>query len=227
MNALFPSLLLATRDLADRAVLRVLGKCVAISLALFAVLGFAGWWGLDWLLQRAGLKEATFMGADAIRTLASGVAALLGLWLAWRAVGIAVVQFFADDVVLAVEQRHYPSAAASARDLPVPAQLRAALASGGRALLFNLLAVPFALALLFTAIGPAVVFVVVNAVLLGRELVQMVALRHPGQHREIARADRWALGALVTGLLALPLAGLVAPVLGAAAATHLFHRRED
>lgn len=40
---------------------------------------------------------------------------VLALWLLFRAVVIAVVGIFADEVVAAVEARHYPAALATAR----------------------------------------------------------------------------------------------------------------
>ena len=40
------------------------------------------------------------------------------------------------------------------------------------------------------------------------------------------RAERLLLGSAVTALLAVPLVNFLAPLLGAAAATHLIHRKE-
>ena len=107
-------------------------------------------------------------------------------------------------------------------------EARIALGGAGRAILANLIALPFALALLFTAIGPAVVFWAVNAWLLGRELVDMVWLRHrpaPGAPAPVGKAERFLLGGAVAALFMVPFANLLAPVLGAAAATHLVHGR--
>ncbi|MBA4050650.1 MAG: hypothetical protein C0472_01960 [Erythrobacter sp.] len=97
-----------------------------------------------------------------------------------------------------------------------------------RALGYNLLALPVAAVLVFTAIGPALVFLAVNAVLLGRELTDMAWLRHcAGDTRgnPVPRAERLLLGAVVAAMMAVPLVNLVAPLLGAAAGTHLVLRR--
>ena len=74
--------------------------------------------------------------------------------------------------------------------------------------------------------------IAVNGWLLGREYVEMVALRR--MDRTAARAFRKAhrlrvfgVGAAMAALMAVPLANLFAPLLGAAAATHLFHRVRD
>ena len=145
---------------------------------------------------------------------------------------MGVIQFYADDVVQAVESRYYPQAAETARDLSFAEQLRAALSSAGRALLVNLVALPFALVLLFTGIGTFALFLLVNAFLLGRELQDMVWLRHCPQNTKatraiapIGRGERFFLGGIVAAMLAIPFANFLAPVLGAASATHLLHRK--
>ena len=229
MTAVTTSLLLALRQLADGRVIRVLLKTLAVSLVLFALVAWAGWYALDWLLALAGLGDDSFEGAGTVRELASLLLALLGLWLAWRIVALAVVNFFADEVVQAVEARHYPEAAKRARDLPVGEQVSTSCRAALRALAFNLLVLPFALVLLFTGIGPALLFWALNAWLLGRELQDMVWLRHrrdAADRAPVARAERFVLGGAVAAMLALPFVNLLAPIVGAAAATHLIHRKD-
>ena len=105
--------------------------------------------------------------------------------------------------------------------------MRVGLRSLGRSLGYNLLALPVALALLVTGIGTVLVFAAVNAVLLGRELTEMAALRHRDDAGDAPLPGfvmRTALGAAVVALLLVPFVNLLAPVLGAAAATHLVHR---
>src|SRR5688500_18151700 len=123
MTAVTTSLLLALRQLADGRVIRVLLKTLAVSLVLFALVALAGWCALDWLLTLAGLGDDSFEGAGTLRELAALLLAPLGLWFAWRIVALAVVNFFADEVVQSVEARHYPEAAKRARDLPVAEQV--------------------------------------------------------------------------------------------------------
>ena len=106
--------------------------------------------------------------------------------------------------------------------------MRMALASAVRALGINLVMTPVYLALLFTAIGPAIAFFLVNGWLLGRDLGDMVASRHMDDAtmrgwRKATRGQRFVLGLAVAGLFVVPLANLFAPILGAAMATHLFH----
>ena len=229
MPSVASSLLLALGQLAEPRVLGILAKSLAITLVLVAGIAWGGWHLLDWGLDRAGLDEGLFAGAGWLRQAASLALTLLGLWLVWRIVAMAVIGFFADEVVQAVEARHYPHAAASARDLPLGEQFSTSLKSAWRALWVNLVALPFALALLVTGVGTALLFFAVNTALVGRELEDMVWLRHrrdPGDPAPVGRGERLMLGGAVTALLSLPLVNLIAPILGAAAATHLIHRKD-
>ncbi len=235
MGAVLTSLLLGLRQLADPRVIRVLVKSLVVSLILFAIVAVGGWYALDAALNLAGLSDTLFAGAEQARGLLSLILAMVGLWLAWRIVAMAVIQFYADEVVLAVEQRSYPQAALTARDLPVAMQLRQGMGSALRALLVNLAILPFALLLLATGVGTALLFWLANALLLGRELQDMVWLRHrpaPGsavaaQAAPFTSGQRFLLGGAVAALLMVPGINFLAPMLGAAGATHLLHRRRE
>ena len=161
---MFSAFALALGQLADGKVLRVLFKSLLLSLVLFALLGSGGWWAAEHLLARTGLD------AD-LRGMLAALFVLIGGWLLWRVLALAVLQQFADEVVEIVERRHYPAAALTAQKLGWRAELAAGLRGAGRALGFNLLALPVASVLAFTAIGVPLVFWAVNAVLLGRELI--------------------------------------------------------
>jgi uncharacterized protein involved in cysteine biosynthesis len=220
--------LLALGQIGDPRVLRVLAKSLAATVLLYAILATIGWWGFDRLLSSFGLLEAKLGHVTGMRGLIALVVVLMGGWLLWRVLALAVLQFFADEVVEAVEARHYPDALARARPLGIHEEVRQGLDGAARALLFNLVALPFALFLLVTGIGTALVFFLVNAVLLGRELTDMVWLRHrhlPDAPPPVGRAHRIALGGAVAAVLTIPFVNLLAPVLGAAMATHLVHRK--
>ncbi|HVR90104.1 MAG TPA: EI24 domain-containing protein [Novosphingobium sp.] len=210
---------LACGQLLDRAILAILIKSMAITLAIFALLGWLGWLGLG-LALTPGDPDPFFRAI-----LAVALAVLLG-WVLFRLVALAVLQLFGDEVVRAVEARHYPQAAG--RKLGLHEELRVGLRSLLRALGYNLLALPLALLSLATAVGPALVFGTVNAVLLGRELTEMVALRHPRADGTVPlppAATRAALGAVVVVLLTVPFVNFMAPLIGAAMATHLVHAK--
>lgn len=216
---------LAAGQLGDPPILAVLVKSLAVTLLLIALLGTALWFGMQagfvWL--GAGASAGVLAGFAAI------VGALLAAWLLFRAVAVAVVGLFADDVVRAVEARHYPQALAGARAVPLARSIGMGLGSAGRALLVNLALAPVYLALLVTGVGTALLFIAVNGWLLGRDLGDMVAARHiPAAElkawRQSTGAGRFALGLIGTGLFLVPILNLVAPVLGAAMATHWFHQ---
>ena len=211
---------LSLGQLSDPAILRVLGKSLLATLAIFALLGALAWQALSAALH------AYAAGYEGLGGLIAILLTVIACWLLFRIIALAVVQFFADDIVRAVEARHYPAAAA----VPDPAFTEAFSASTRgliRAVLVNAIVLPFALVLLVTGVGTALLFWVANAWLLGRELTEMVWLRHRSSsdaRLPLAGATRFALGGVVAALLVVPFVNLLAPVLGAAAATHLVHR---
>lgn len=222
------ALILSLGQLGDRRILAVLAKSLAVTLAIFVALGATLVWGVRWA------AASWFAASEGIADLAGVAAVLLAIlsaWLLFRAIAIAVIGVFADEVVQAVEAKHYPARLASARDLSFARSAAMGLRSAGRALLINLIFAPLYLLLLVTGVGTALAFFLVNSWLLGRDLGDMVAVRHlPAadlqRWRAATKLSRFALGAAGTALFFVPLANLLAPVLGAAMATHLFHRRK-
>ena len=219
---------LSLAQLGDRRILGVLAKSILLTLAIFAAAAaLAGWLltgtnpcgigPLDWdctIEGGSGMALALILG-------------LASLWFLFPAVAIGVLGIFGDDVVEAVEERHYPAAAASAKPPTTAEGMALGLRSAGRILLWNLSAVPFYILLLVTGIGPFLLFFAINAVALGRDLGEMVAVRrHRGPELQswlaATRGRRALLGLVVTFLFMVPFANLLAPVIGAAMATHLF-----
>ena len=210
----------ALGQLSDPAILSVLAKSLLATLAIFAGLGVLAWQGLSATLASYAAGYEGLSGLIAI------VLTVLGGWLLFRVIALAVLQFFADDVVRAVERRHY-SAAAAVPDLPFSVELSASARSMLRTVAVNAVVLPFALILLVTGVGTALLLWAANAWLLGRELTEMVSLRHRAAGEEVAPVSgvtRFMLGGIVAALLIVPFVNLLAPVLGAAAATHLVHR---
>lgn len=218
---MFTAFALSIAQLGDRAILAVLAKSLALTLALFVLLGAGVWWGTDRLLA-----AWTYHGV--LASAAAFVMTVLALWLLFRAVAVLVIGIFADDVVRAVEARHYPDALTNARPVPLHRSLRIGIGSAARAIGVNLLLLPLYLILLATGIGTAALFFAVNAFLLGRDLGDMVAARHMDDAamrawRRTNGARRFLLGLAGTGLFVVPVIAFLAPVLGAAMATHMFH----
>ncbi len=212
--------------MADPAVLRVLAKSLGITLLIFGAVGALLWWflmdALEWALLF--ILPKGYEG-PAAAFLAVFVWLVL-FWLTFRVIALAVLQFFADEIVKAVELKHFPDSAETLRALPFREDLHNSMRGMGRTLGLNLLTLPIALLLLFTAIGPAVLFLLVNAVLLGRELTDMAWLRHrePGElGTPVSSLKRLVLGGAIAGLMLVPFVNLLAPVIGAAAGTHVTH----
>lgn len=221
------ALLLSLGQLGDRRILGVLAKSLLLTLVLLVAVGAA------LVLGVRQLASGWFAASDGVATLAGAATALLavmGGWLLFRVVAVAVIGLFADDVVHAVEARHYPARHAAARDLSFARSAAMGLRAAGRALLINLIFVPVYLLLLVTGVGTALAFFLVNSWLLGRDLGDMVAVRHLPRSqlkpwRQDTRIWRFTLGAAGTALFFVPLANFLAPILGAAMATHMYHRR--
>lgn len=216
---------LAIAQLPDRRIVAVLLKAVLVTLVVTGLLGWGLWLGSAGLL---GDLDGWLGDGGAVRGIVSTLAAVLGAWLLVRVVALAVLQLFADDVIAAVEARHFPEAAARARPLGLHREALLGLRSAARSIVWNLVALPFALILLITGIGPLIVFAVVNAVVLGRELTETVRMRHrDAGFADVPFVTRAVLGGIVVALLTVPFVNLLASVIGAAMATHLVHRQRQ
>jgi uncharacterized protein involved in cysteine biosynthesis len=212
----------ALNQLGTPPFLKVLLISSALTLALFAAL----WVGLDALLAQVdpsgwpGWLQTPWRWVD---DLAAVPLVLLGLWLLFPAIATGIMAIFLDGIVDAVEAQHYPDRRAP-RSMGLVEGARLGLGSALRLIGWNLAALPLYLILLFTAVGPFLLFLALNGYLLGRDLWQMVAVRHlDGREAALRRANRGAVFStgLVTSLIFLvPIANLVAPLLGAALATH-------
>jgi uncharacterized protein involved in cysteine biosynthesis len=220
--------LLSFGQFTDGAIARVFLKSIGLTLLVFVVLGSALWFGTRWLVV-----DWLRWGEDAagLAMLGEFVATIVFGWVLFRAVAIAVIGLFGDEIVIAVERRHYPAALANAHDVPFHRSLRMGLRSAGRALAVNLALAPAYILLLLTGIGTPLLFFAANGWLLGVDLGEMVATRHspPSEMkawRASTRWSRWELGVIVSGLLTVPGVNLFAPILGAAMAAHLFHGRK-
>lgn len=215
---------LSVGQLGDPKIIRVLLKSLGVTLTVLLLVGAALWYGV--------VRLVAWIGATPEAGGWAGAAAVL-LWLfagffLFRVIAVAVIGIFADEVVAAVEAKHYPEALAEARDVPFGRSVAMGLGSAGRLILVNLAVSPLYLLLLITGVGTALLFFVVNGWLLGQDLGDMVAARHvPRKDMKSWRGStsfqRFLLGLAGTGLFLIPILNLVAPVLGAAMATHLFH----
>ena len=223
--------ILSFAQLWDAPIRRILARALLLTLILFALFAWAvftavgaietaGWPGWLQRLWAAGAGNA-----------AAVLLSMLLIWLGFTSIATAVTAMWQDEIIVAVESRYYPHARGHALGLGVE------LAMGGRAALrvafINLALLPAYLLLLVTGVGPLILFIIANGWALGREYLEAVAARHlalgesrawPGQNRW----DSWGIGIAAAGLFAVPVLNLVAPIIAAMMATHIFHReRED
>ena len=216
---------LAVGQIGDRAVLNVLMKTLVLTLAVFIGMGALLYVLGQWAVAAMGWN----LSANAALGAFSALAVLFAAFLWFRIVALAVLQLFGDDIVIAVERKHYPAAADTARPATMVQNLSMGLRSFGRALLFNLIALPAYVTLLFTGVGLPVAFLVVNALLLGRDLQDMVVARHTTKASDgiwnLGSVRRFGLGLVTAALFLVPFVNLFAPIIGAAMATHLVHRK--
>ncbi len=212
----------ATDDLRAPAVRSILWRTLGFTVAAFVVLAIVVQAAIGYFTtEQAGWIQA-------ILDFLGGLATLVLVWLLFPAVATFVAGTMIEGLVAAVERRHYPDRV-SKRSL---SWLAGAMASARFALFvitLNLVLLPLYIFLLFTAFLAPVVFLAVNGYLLGREYFEMVAHRHldPLDAREMRRAHRglfFFAGVLVALVLAIPIVNFFAPMLGAAAMVHLFHR---
>ncbi|MDC0887412.1 EI24 domain-containing protein [Altererythrobacter sp.] len=97
MMTLTTSIARATGQLADPAILRVLVKSILATLAIFALLGAGLWLALDAVLESWIAAYTDDDYSDGIAAALTAVVALVGGWLLFRIVALAVIQFFADE----------------------------------------------------------------------------------------------------------------------------------
>ena len=214
-------ILRAIQQLDDPALLGAILWSVAISAAVFIVLGGAGALAFQaWVLtDGSGLWLGSLLGV---------ILAIAAALLLFVPVTVVVASLFADQVAAAVEAAHYPDLP-PARPAVLAAQIWDGLALGLRVLLMQVLAL--ALSLLLPGVGLIGGFAIA-AWAMGRGLFLAVAMRRMTRAEATAvyRRRRWRVvgqGGLIAVASMVPLANLIAPVLGIAALVHVLHDPAD
>ena len=212
--------LLALQSLSDKRIISLMLKSIGATLALLILAGIGFWLGFDWLLFQFNIN---FEGVGAILAV---IVMLFFAWLFWRMIAITVIWFFADDIVEAVEDRHYPLQALTGSR----PDMRQSAVLAGRSVLrligYNLLASPVYLILLFTGVGTALALLLVNSLLLGRDLEDMIGARHGPENAPLGRLSKFMLGMIGTAGMLLPFVNLFVPVIAVAMAVHMAHDRQ-
>lgn len=224
---LISDIALALGQALDRRFLSVLLRGLALTVALLAGITWAVVWLVTLLPDSLGtwpwVGELTIPEIG-VQGLAFAAMLLLSVVLMFP-VAAVFVGFFLEEVAEAVERRHYPQLTPG-RGPGFAAGLVQAIKFGGIIVAANLLAL-----ILYLFSGPFApfVFYAVNGYLLGREYFTVVAERRLPPREAAALRRRHSGQVLAGGIamavpLSIPILNLVVPVLGVAAATHLFHR---
>jgi CysZ protein len=212
------ALQLSFQSLSDRRVAMLLIKVVLCTFASFLLLGVGMWFALDWLFAWLNIRDSAYLS-----TFLSLAIIPISAFLLFRVVAVAITWIFADDIIDAVEDQFYPQHAAFGKRPSFGAGLKMAMKSIVRVAGYNLLALPLYLLLLFTGVGTAIAFLLINALLLGRDLEDMLIARHGKSKGAINKLPRLMLGLLGTAGMLVPFVNLLVPVLATAMAVHLVH----
>ena len=217
----------ALGQISDPRFRRVLALGVLLSFALLVAVYAA----FIWAIQTFTPDTVTIplvgpvAGLDTLLSWGSALF-LLGLSVFLMVpVASAFCGLYLEDVVAAVESRHYPH-------LPPVTPMRFAdTAISSINFLGLMIGVNTVAVLFYVFSGPfaPLVFWALNGLLLGREYFTLVATRRIGRLGAKALRRRywlqiWIAGVLMAAPLSIPLANLLIPVLGVATFTHLFHR---
>jgi CysZ protein len=215
--------LAAWRQVLSRPFRRIL----LLSLALTAALLALAWFGITRLLGaylQGHPLSVDYPFLDALAFILAGAGLFIALAYLLPAVSALVAGYFLDDAAEIVEHTDFPSDPPG-EPLPVGRALLYGLRFAGLSLLVNLAA----LTLIFIPLVNVVAFFGANAYLLGREYFELAALRfrspeEAGRMRVEFRPTVLLAGAMMAGLVLVPVLNLLTPLFGIALMTQV-HKR--
>ncbi|MCK0070264.1 EI24 domain-containing protein [Kordiimonas laminariae] len=180
--------------------------------------------------------ETFVFGWDWIDELGESIAAAgfwavvsVGSYLLFPGIVTMVMGVLIDKIATAVEEEYYPNRIGT-REVPITDVVISAGKLTLIMLVVNLLAlVPYIILFFMTAsAGAFALFIAINGFLLGREYYEMVAMRH--MDRKMMNRFRmeygskiFMVGAMMAAMFAVPFLNILAPIIGAAVMTHVFH----
>ena len=214
--------LISFSQLPDPAFRRVIIKAILLSVFVFVFLAIIVWFVLS------ETNFFTFWLFETFADMLGGFTAILIAWLLFPTLASFFITLFLEDIVEAVESRHYPGVILEKLNNPSATFINS-LRFTAIALLLNILAIPF---YFFTIWFPPMgifVFYCLNGYLLGREYFELVALRHIKMEDipSIRQSNRWQLflfGSVTTFLFTIPIINFLAPILGVTGMTHFFRK---
>lgn len=212
----------ALRQVLSPPLRRILWRSLAMTVGLLALL----WFALT-RLAASYLHGHPFGVHPILEGIASflvGAGLLVPLFFVLPAVSALVAGFFLDDAAAIVERTDFP------HDPPgVPTPLARSVLYALRFAALSLAVNLVALVLLFVPVVNVVAFFGANAYLLGREYFEMAAMRfRPVPEAVRLRAENplavLAAGAVLAGLVVVPVLNLLTPLYGIALMVHV-HKR--
>ena len=204
----------------DPAFRRVLVKALILSVLVCICLTGIVWFTLS------ETSVFSFWFFEVIADTLGGITVIFMVWILFPTVASFFVTLYLEDIVVAVENRHYPNDP-PAQPLELSKSMLITLRFTVVTIALNLLALPF---YLFTIWFPPIaigVFYCLNGYLFGREYFEIVAPRrfNSSDIASVRKVNRWKLfsaGLVITFLFTIPFVNLVVPVIGVAALTHVF-----
>ncbi|WP_299438970.1 EI24 domain-containing protein [uncultured Rhodospira sp.] len=189
---------------------------LALTVAIYLLLVAGLWFGLG----AVDVVDPPWL--DTVIDVAGGLAAFVVALVFFPAVVTAFVGLFLERVAEAVERRHYPKLPA-AREVPIGESIAGALSFALVAVGLNVLALPL---YIFLPAFNLAIYLLLNGYLLGREYHELVAARRLDRSRLTGerRQHRWRImlaGVVVAGLMLVPVANLLAPVVATAFMVHI------
>ena len=227
---MFRAFLAALRQLGDPPIKRVIWRVALWTAALSLLVGVALWTAIAGIDPTMSFDFIPILWLKGLLVWVAGIfVGVLGVfaffavfWLLFAVIVQLVAGFYLEDIITAVEARHYPELP-PAISQSVSGAVVNALQYFAMLVFLNLLAMPFYLIPLFGVL----VFYLVNGYLIGREYFELVALRRIDARsaatlRKAQRGQVFGAGLITTLLFSLPVVNLVAPIVAAAAMVHIF-----
>lgn len=220
---LIQAVLAAARQVLTRPLRAVLWKSLALTLVLLGLLWYGLTRGVGALLAAHPLS-ADYPFVDSLAVFLAGAGFLVAFLYLLPAVATLVASYFVDDAAEVVERTDFPDQA-TGRPLTWTQASVYGLRFAGLTLLVNLLA----LIVWFVPGVNVVAFFAANAYLLGRTYFELAAARYrPLREAERMRSEHGgtvlAAGAVLAGLLLVPVLNLATPIFGIALMVHV-HKR--
>ncbi|GJD48184.1 hypothetical protein OPKNFCMD_0900 [Methylobacterium crusticola] len=217
---LIKAALAAIRQVFSPPLRQILWKSLALTIGLLVLVWFA-LTRLIGALIAAHPLSTDYAFVNAVASFLAGAGLFLGLAYILPPVSILVAGYFLDDAAAIVEGTDFPDEVPG-RAMALGPALLYTLRFAGLALLVNVVA----LALFFVPGVNLLAFFGANTYLLGREYFELAAarfrpLREAGEMRRHHAATVMLAGAVLAGLMVVPILNLVTPLFGIALMVHV------